>query len=68
MPQLLNYLQLQPVEPDDDGTSSSPLDDYQHDDDIDLLHDVDGEALKAAWEHIIEDTELESKTSTQTSE
>lgn len=56
MPQLLNYLQLQPVEPDDDGTSSSPLDDYQHDDVIDLSDDVDGESLLESWQHIVDDT------------
>lgn len=66
MPQLLNYLQLQPVEPDDDGTSSSPLDDYQHDDSIDLSQDEDGEALRLAWEHILEDSETDAKSSTQT--
>ena len=56
MPQLLQYLQLQPVEPDDD---SSPLDDYQHDDMIDLTQDVDANELVDSWDHIVQDIELD---------
>lgn len=63
MPQLLPYLQLQPVEPDDDGGSTSPLDDYAHDDTIDLSSDVDGSSLEDSWAHIVEDIEAEPETS-----
>lgn len=55
--QLLQYLQLQPVEPDDDGNSTSPLDDFPHDDTINLDDDVDGNALQDSWTHIVDDIE-----------
>lgn len=54
---LLQYLQLQPLEPDDDGTSSSPLDDYAQDETIDLSHDVDEKALEQTWDSIVKDIE-----------
>lgn len=53
----LQYLQLQPVEPNDDGTSSSPLDDYVHDDTIDLSDDVDANTLEMSWQEIVNDIE-----------
>lgn len=54
---LLKYLKLQPVEPNDDGTSSSPLDDYAQDEVIDLNDDLDEQALDAAWNNIVKDIE-----------
>lgn len=54
---LLKYLQLQPVEPNDDGTSDSPLDDYARDEDISLDDDIDEQELENAWSHIVEDIE-----------
>jgi len=61
MPEL-QFLQLQPVEPNDDGTSTSPLDDYQHDDPIDLSQDIDGGVLETTWESILSDLEKEPDT------
>jgi len=60
---ILNYLQLQPVEPTDDGTVS-PLDDYQQDDTIDLTHDEDGEELMAKFDQMMNDPEFSSDTPT----
>lgn len=54
---LLQYLQLQPLEPNDDGTSDSPLDSYAQDDNISLDDDLDEQALDDAWTSIIEDIE-----------
>jgi len=57
----LHYLQLQPVEPSDDGTVS-PLDDYAHDDELDLTQDFDGAALESAWTTILNDIEGDLET------
>ena len=54
---LLQYLQLQPLEPNDDGTSDSPLDSYAQDDSISLDDDLDEKSLEDAWTSIIEDIE-----------
>ena len=51
---ILQFLQLQPVDPTDDGTIS-PLDDYQHDETIDLDADIDEEVLEQEWEAVIND-------------
>ena len=51
---LLQYLQLQPVDPQDDG-SVSDLDAYQHDETIDLNSDVDDQALEHAWQQVLDD-------------
>lgn len=51
---IYNYLQLQPVDPQDDGTTSD-LDEYEQDETIDLQHDIDEETLDDAWNKIIED-------------
>ena len=51
---LFPYLQLQTIDPQDDGTISD-LDKYEEDETIDLMNDPDGEALESSWEHIIED-------------
>ncbi|CAN5416277.1 hypothetical protein BH10PAT4_BH10PAT4_4630 [soil metagenome] len=54
---LLQYLKLQPLEPNDDGTSNSPLDDYAQDDSISLNDDLDAQALEQAWSSIVKDIE-----------
>jgi hypothetical protein len=54
---LLQYLKLQPLEPNDDGTSNSPLDDYAQDDNITLDDDLDEKALEEAWSSIVKDIE-----------
>jgi hypothetical protein len=53
----LKYLQLQPVEPNDDGTSNSPLDDYQQDETILLEADLDAADLDQKWQQIVDDIE-----------
>lgn len=45
------YLQLQPVDPQDDGTISD-LDEYQHDETIDLSEETEGEEIVHAWEEL----------------
>jgi len=45
------YLQLQPVDPKDDGTVSD-LDSYTPDEIIDLTKDEDGEVLAREWDEI----------------
>lgn len=45
---ILQFLQLQPVEPTDDD-SVSPLDDYQHDEIIDLDEELDESILDQKW-------------------
>ena len=50
---ILNFLQLQPVEPTTDD-SVSPLDDYQHDVTFSLDDDVTGEELVEEWTEIEE--------------
>ncbi len=44
------YLQLQPVEPDDDN---SPLDDFAQDDTIDLSDDDDETTLDRKWSQVM---------------
>ena len=51
---IYNYLQLQPVDPQDDGTVSD-LDEYEHDETIDLQNDIDEATLDQAWDRIVED-------------
>lgn len=51
---IYKYLQLQPVDPQDDGTVSD-LDEYVQDETIDLTHDIDEQALDEAWEKIEQD-------------
>jgi len=51
---IYTYLQLQPVDPQDDGTVSD-LDTYEHDDTIDLQDDIDEKTLDEAWDRIVED-------------
>jgi hypothetical protein len=51
---IFSYLQLQPVDPHDDGTVSD-LDEYEHDETIDLIDDIDEATLDAAWDQVITD-------------
>lgn len=51
---IFNYLQLQPVDPQDDGTTSD-LDEYAEDEVIDLTQDEDGEVLAQEWAEIEKD-------------
>ena len=51
---LFPYLQLQPIDPQDDGTISD-LDKYEEDETIDLNSDTDGETLEQEWEKITND-------------
>lgn len=55
---LFQYLQLQPVDPQDDG-SVSDLDEYDHDEVIDLV-DEDGADLVREWEEISNDMHTKS--------
>jgi hypothetical protein len=51
---IYNYLQLQPVDPQDDGTTSD-LDEYDQDETIDLENDIDEQTLDEAWNRLEED-------------
>lgn len=51
---LFPYLQLQPIDPQEDGTISD-LDKYEEDETIDLSGETDGEILEARWEAITKD-------------
>jgi len=51
---LFEYLQLQPIDPQEDGTVSD-LDAYREDDVIDLSGDEDGESLQRGWDRISHD-------------
>ena len=51
---LFEYLQLQPIDPQEDGTISD-LDRYEEDERIDLSADEDGATLLHEWEMITED-------------
>jgi hypothetical protein len=54
---LLQYLKLQPLEPNDDGTSDSPLDSYAQDENITLDDDLDEQMLADEWNNIVNDIE-----------
>lgn len=49
---ILQFLQLQPVEPTDDDTVS-PLDDYQHDEVIDLEEEIDEVVFEQKWDEVL---------------
>ena len=57
---ILQFLQLQPVDPTDDGTTS-PLDDYQHDETIDLDEELDEGILEQEWAMVIDDLQKDPK-------
>jgi hypothetical protein len=48
---LFPYLQLQTIDPQEDGTVSD-LDMYEQDETIDLSSDTDGETLERSWSEI----------------
>lgn len=52
---ILQFLQLQPVEPSDDDDTVSPLDVYEHDETIDLNDDIDESVLDQEWDMVIND-------------
>jgi hypothetical protein len=56
---LFPYLQLQPIDPQEDGTISD-LDKYEEDETIDLSSDTDGETLEQEWEEITRDLHSEN--------
>jgi hypothetical protein len=62
---IFKYLQLQPVDPQDDGTTS-PLDEYDQDETIDLKHDIDEQTLDASWDRILKDDSAEKEAQTST--
>ena len=45
---IFQYLQPQPIDPQDDGTTSA-FDEYTADETIDLSQEVDGEELVREW-------------------
>lgn len=51
---LYEYLELQPIDPQEDGTISD-FDQFQEDETIDLTQDEDGETLMREWEEISND-------------
>lgn len=57
---LFPYLQLQPIEPQEDGTVSD-LDEFLHDDVIDLTQEEDGDFLIQEWDEITKDMHGASK-------
>ena len=48
---LFPYLQLQPIDPQEDGTISD-LDKYEEDETFDLSADPDGTTLERGWDEI----------------
>jgi len=48
---LFSYLQLQPIDPQDDG-SVSELDQFDQDEAFDLAEEVNGEQLVQEWDEI----------------
>ena len=55
---IFNYLQLQPVDPKDDGTVSD-LDSFEADDTIDLSEGIDEQELEAFWSAAVKDLETD---------
>ena len=51
---IFNYLELQPVEPNDDGQVSD-LDTYDQDEVINLQEDIDELTLENGWDQVIKD-------------
>ncbi len=54
---ILKYLQLQPVDPKNDGTDDSDLDQYAKDETISLKDNIDAQALDKEWSDIVSDLE-----------
>jgi hypothetical protein len=57
---ILQFLQLQPVEPTDDDTIS-PLDQYEHDETIDLQADIDESVLDQEWDMVMNDLKTDQE-------
>jgi len=57
---IFNYLQLQPVDPKDDG-SISDLDAFEQDEKFDLSEGIDEKKLEAFWQAAVEDLETDPK-------
>lgn len=55
---LFKYLELQPIDPQDDGTVSD-LDYYEQDEVIDLSHDADGEELVEQLDKMVHDFQMD---------
>lgn len=51
---VFQYLQLQPVDPQDDG-SISDLDQFEHDEVIDLTEETENQDIIQAWERLEQD-------------
>ncbi len=51
---ILHYLQLQPIDPQDDGTVSE-FDQYEEDETIDLNEEFEGVEIIQAWDRIEQD-------------
>lgn len=58
---IYKFLQLQPVDPRDDGTTSA-LDQFDPDETFDLKHDIDEQTLDNAWDKVIKDLEKDPLT------
>jgi hypothetical protein len=56
---ILKYLQLQTVDPTNDGTTSA-LDEYEHDEILDLSADIDENVLDQAWGAVIDDLDSDN--------
>jgi hypothetical protein len=57
---VFQYLQLQPVDPQDDGTVSE-LDQYEHDEVIDLSEESENQDIIQAWEKLEHDIHATDK-------
>lgn len=55
---IYSYLQLQPVEPSDDG-SVSDLDQFAEDETIDLSGDIDEQVFEQKWDEVIQDLQAD---------
>jgi hypothetical protein len=58
---IFQYLQLQPVDPQDDGTTSD-LDEFKPDEKIDLTADVSEQELDDLWNKVTKDLEKDPLT------
>ncbi|OYX40669.1 hypothetical protein B7Y94_06150 [Candidatus Saccharibacteria bacterium 32-49-12] len=64
---IFNFLELQPVEPSNDG-SVSELDQYDPDETIDLSRDIDENMLESSWDEVLMDLENDPDKLTFTTE
>ena len=61
---LYEYLELQPIEPQEDG-SLSELDQFEQDDVIDLSHDEDGATIERMLDEMAKDFHENNTSSTR---